>query len=92
MVFTCARQQNDEGTPEVVWNHALKNTTFSYMCSLEVQCLKRTEKGLRKKSKYPKMIIIMDQTSSLTLKSNKMMTCLHFKICLLGKKKKKKIT
>lgn len=49
MVFTCARHQNDEGTPEVVWNHALKNTTFSYVCSLEVQCLKRTEKGLRKK-------------------------------------------
>lgn len=88
MVFSCARQQNDEGIPEVVWNHALKNTTLSYMCSLKVQCLKRTEKGLRKKSKYPKMIIIMDQTSSLTLKSNKMMTCFHFKICFWGKKKK----
>lgn len=46
MVFNCARQQNDEGTPEVVWHYDLKTTTFSDMCSY----LKSTGKGLRKKN------------------------------------------
>lgn len=84
MVFNCARQQNDEGTPEVVWHYDLKTTTFSDMCSY----LKSTEKGLRKKKSnaYLKIIIIIDWKSCLTLKHTKMMTFFHFKIFLLGKK------
>lgn len=54
--------------------------------------MKSTERGLREKktqNKYPNMIILMDKTRCLTLKINKMMTCFHFKVFLLGKKEKK---
>lgn len=49
-VFSCVREQNDEGTPEVVWNHALKNTAFSYMFSLRcsIQKVLRRDSGKKK--------------------------------------------
>lgn len=85
MVYNCAREQNNEGTPEVVLHHDLKTTTFSYMCCH----LKSTEKELRKKktpNEYINIIIIIDRSSWLTLMHTKIMTCFHFKIFLLGKK------
>lgn len=58
-VFSCVREQNDEGTPEVVWNQALKNTAFSYMFSLRcsIQKVLRRDSGKKKnqtQNKQPK--------------------------------------